>query len=268
MARGQGNIIASKLTLTYYIKPRAFVRYISIAVIIAFSAQVASAQKTIARQSLYWTRYYNILTLHPKWSWHNEIDNRRFWENNRQHHLIMHSRLHYKWRGNADAALGLTYSRQSPQDPHSDKSLVVPEFRPVQEVNIVTPLGERWAFHSRFRVDERFFRRNDGSQLLAGYDFNIRFRHRIQLVYNVYKPGAKRPLSLKIANELMVNAGKNIVYNHFDQNRIYIGAEHGLFKNISAEIGYLHWYQQRNAGNQFYSRDIVRCTLYHRMKAN
>ncbi len=51
----------------------------------------AKAQKNVTHQSLYWIRYYNQLSLNQKWTWHNEIDDRRFFENNTQHHLIVHS---------------------------------------------------------------------------------------------------------------------------------------------------------------------------------
>jgi hypothetical protein len=64
----------------------------------------------------------------------------------------------------------------------------------------------------------------------------------------------------------MINVGKAIVYNQFDQNRIYVGIEQGLGKGISAEIGYLYWYQQRASGNQFFERDIIRFTLNHKIK--
>lgn len=224
------------------------------------------AQKTIINQSLYWLRYYNQLNINKKWTWHNEIDDRRFFENNRQHHLIMHSRMHYKIFPIADIALGLTYSLQSPQDPNSTTCLVVTELRPVQEINLNNPLSKRFSIQQRLRIDERFIRRNDGIDLLEGYSFNFRFRYRLQASYKINKEEAKNPLVLKVADELMINAGHNIIYNQFDQNGIYAGFEQGINKNISAELGYLHWYQQRAIGNQFFDRDIIRFTLYHKIK--
>jgi Protein of unknown function (DUF2490) len=71
---------------------------------------------------------------------------------------------------------------------------------------------------------------------------------------------------LKIAEEIMVNAGEHIVYNSFDQNRIYFALEKGLAKGFSAELGYLYWFQQRSSGNQYFERDIMRFTLYHKIK--
>jgi hypothetical protein len=222
--------------------------------------------KQVTNQSLYWVRYYNQLSINKKWTWHNEFEDRRFFENNQQHHFIMHSRLHYKILQNADVAFGLTYSLQSPQDPNSISDLVVPEIRPVQEINYSNPTTKRLIIQHRLRIDERFIHRNDGKELLDGYDFNFRFRYRIQVSYKLSKEKSKTPTTLKVADELMVNAGDKIIYNQFDQNRVYAGIEQGLNKKFAIELGYLHWYQQRASGYQFFDRDIIRLTINHKIK--
>jgi hypothetical protein len=222
-------------------------------------------QKEITYQSLYWTRYYNQLTINKNWIWHNEIENRRFFENNRQHHLIMHSHLHYKFLPNIDAALGFTYSRQSPQDPNSVSELVVPEFRPFQEVNITQKLSKRVLLAQRFRLDERFIHKNNSQELADGYDFNFRFRYRLQLNLTLGNMEANKAI-LKIANEVMLNGGEKIVLNVFDQNRVSAAVEYNITKKIGVELGLIHWYQQRNTGYQFFSRNILRLTVYHRLK--
>lgn len=230
------------------------------------SSITAVSQKNITNQSLYWLRYYNQLSINKKLTWHNEIDDRRFFDANKQHHLIMHSRLHYKFFQNVDAALGMTYSLQSPQDPASTSELVIPELRPVQEINIVNPVTKKFSLQHRFRIEERFIHKNDGKTLLDGYDFNFRFRYRLQVNYMLTKIEANHPLTLKIAEEIMVNTGEHIVYNSFDQNRIYFALEKSLAKGFSAELGYLYWFQQRSSGNQYFERDIMRFTLYHKIK--
>ena len=229
-----------------------------------FNAEV-KAQKTVTNQNLYWIRYYNQLKINQKWIWHNEIDDRRFFERNKQHHLIIHSRLHYKVLKNADVALGLTYSLQSPQDPNSVSDLVVPEKRFVQEINLNNPLSNRFSLQHRLRIDERLIRNNNELNLLEGYAFNFRFRYKLQGSYRLNREDATNQTILKISDELMFNAGKQIIYNQFDQNRIYAGLEQGLIENISAEIGYLYWYQQRATGDQFFDRNIIRFTLLHKI---
>ena len=226
---------------------------------------LAGQNKNVTKQGLYWIRYYNQLKINGNWSWHNEIDNRRFFKENQQHHLIMHTRMHFKISENANIAAGLTYSLQSPHEINPSIDLVIPEIRPLQEINYNIAISRKFTVQQRFRVDERFIRRNDGFSLLNSYDFNFRFRYRLQASYLMNKQKSKTNTTLKVANELMVNAGKKIVYNQFDQNRIYMGIEQDLTKNFTFELGYMHWYQQRNTGYQFFDRDIMRITIYHKL---
>ena len=235
-------------------------------IVLSFCANTVLAQKNITSQNIYWLRYYNQLSIGKSLVWHNEIEDRRFFEGNTQHHLIVHSHLHYKFYPNMDAALGLTYSLQSPHDPSAITRLTVPEIRPFQELSLTNPVNKRLSLLHRFRLDERFIHKNNGTTLLDGSDFNFRFRYRFQINYTLTKPEAKNPIITKLSDELMVNAGSNIVYNYFDQNRVYFGAEFGLSKHLAAELGYVWWFQQRSAGNQYFDRNIVRLTVLHRIK--
>ena len=224
------------------------------------------AQKSVTHQNLYWIRYYNQLVINKKITWHNEIEDRRFLDNNRQHHLIMHSRLHYKFFPNADVALGISYSLQSPQDEHAIANLVIPEIRPTQEFNYNNLLTKRFSLQQRFRIDERFIHKNDGKVLLDGYDYNFRFRYRLQANYILNNSESSKSLILKVSNEVVLNAGKNIIYNQFDQNRVALSFEKVLNRDFSAELGYIYWYQQRPSEKDFFSRNIIRLTLYHKIK--
>lgn len=242
------------------------IRLFIISLLVLIKMESWSQQKELTKQSLYWMRYYNQLTFNTRWSWHNEVDDRRFLKYNKQQHLIFHSHVHYKLAKNLDAAAGFTYSRQSPQSPDASTKLVVPELRPFQEVTYSNLLVRRLTLVQRLRVDERFIHKNNGKELLEGYDFNFRFRYRIQAAIAVSKESNQFQTIIKAADEIMINAGKAIVLNQFDQNRIYVGVEQSLGKKVSLEVGYLHWFQQRSSGYQFFSRDIVRLTLYHRIK--
>ncbi len=238
-----------------------------IASILCSFSTLLKAQESITHQNLYWTRYYNQYSFNSKLSWHNEADMRRFLENNKLQQFIFHSHVHYKVLPSLDVAMGLTYSRQNPQFPDATTDLVVPEIRPFQEITHSQALSKRFTLSHRFRLDERFVSKNDGKVLLDGYDFNLRYRYRIQGVCNLSKKEDKTPTTAKIADELMLNSGENIIYNHFDQNRIYLGVEQSISPSLSVELGYLRWFQQRSSGKDFFDRNIYRLTIYHRLKA-
>lgn len=231
-----------------------------------FLSYLTYSQSNTTYQNLYWIRYYNQLTLNPKLTWHNEIDMRRFMENSRLHHVIAHSHLHYKILPILDAVFGLTFSQQNPQFADATSNLSVPEFRLFQEVTSSLAFSKRVLLNHRFRLDERFIRKNNGIILLEGNDFNFRFRFRPQLNIILSKLESKTPTNLKISDEIMVNFGGEILYNHFDQNRVYVAIEKGLSKSFSLEMGYMHWYQQRASGKDFFDRNILRLTVLHKIK--
>ena len=115
-------------------------------------------------------------------------------------------------------------------------------------------------FSTRLRIDERFIRKNNGEQLLEGYNFNFRYRTRFQMQILI---GKKKKDNVKIIDELMLNSGKNV--NFFDQNRVYFGFEKFLLKNTSLEVGYLRWYQQRQTIDTYFQRNIIRFTLLQKL---
>jgi hypothetical protein len=240
--------------------------YLSILLLSLSCLSLHGQSKKIISQQIYWLRYYNQYAINDKATLQNEIEDRRFFKNSRQHQLVFHTRLHYRFFKNTETAIGLTYLLQSPNDPLSTSKLVVPELRPVQEFSFFNPISNRLSFQHRVRIEERFTRNNDTKTLSKGYDFNFRFRFRIQAQLKLSKEEAKRLVTLKVANEIMFNAGNKIVYNQFDQNRISVALETGLTKTLSLELSYIHWYQQRSSGNQFYSREIARLSVIHKLK--
>ncbi|MFZ1790193.1 MAG: DUF2490 domain-containing protein [Saprospiraceae bacterium] len=232
-------------------------------IITAFSLQsyaMKAQSKQVSHQNLYWLRVNSQIAFSPKLTLQSEIENRSFFKHNRQHHFIFHNRLHYKF-SKVEVAGGFTYSLQSPQDPESLSQLKVPELRTVQELHYQTRVSNKLNITHRFRVDERFIRKNDGIKLQEGYDFNWRLRYRILASLNLPIFSENLPTQIKLANEIMVNAGKNIVFNRFDQNRVIVAFEQNLGRKTSIEFSYINWYQQRSSGYQYYQRDISRITL-------
>ena len=236
-------------------------RYLLIITAFLLQSFAMEAQsKQVSHQNLYWLRYSSQIAFSPKLALQGEIENRSFFKHNRQHHFIFHSRLHYKF-SKAEVAGGFTYSLQSPQDPESLSQLIVPELRTVQELHYQTRVSNKLSVTHRFRVDERFIRKNDGIKLQEGYDFNWRMRYRLMASLNLLILSEDLPTQIKLANEIMVNAGKNIVFNRFDQNRVIVAFEQNLGRKTSIEFSYIYWYQQRSSGYQYYQRDISRITL-------
>ena len=79
------------------------------------------------------------------------------------------------------------------------------------------------------------------------------------------KETKQNKLIVKIKDEVTLNAGRKIVKNVFDQNRVYLALNYQFNKALAMEIGYMNWYQQRSSGVDFYSRDIFRFSLFHKI---
>lgn len=235
----------------------------SLALLLPFFTYAQS--KNISRQQLAWFRYYNKLILTDTWQIHTQVEERTYVFPGKQHQFTARTQLIYKINSNTSVSQGFVYMLQSPQDPRSTSTFSVPELRPYQELILKNDLGKRLKLQHRYKLEERFFHKNNSRQekLLPGYDFNLRFRYQLQLQYTLLYIKENSPLRLVLSDELMVNFGEEIVHNSFDQNRFTIGVAYDFTKSFGAEIDYINWFQQRASGKDFYNRHIMRFTLYH-----
>jgi hypothetical protein len=123
------------------------------------------------------------------------------------------------------------------------------------------------SFDHRFRAEARFFHNTNASrsELDDGFAFgNFRFRYKFQATIPLVKIADNRYLKLKLSDELHLNAGRNILMNVFDQNRLYGGIGFDLTRDVFVEAGYLNWFQQR-PNSEFFNRDILRFTVFHKV---
>ncbi|GAA4423619.1 hypothetical protein GCM10023188_02640 [Pontibacter saemangeumensis] len=225
-----------------------------------------SLGKQVTKQQLVTYTYNNTLAFRPKWALTTEIQERRFRNPDEQHQFQISSRLYYSLGKSWGASVGFAYLLQSPQDPHATDDLVVPELRPYVQFDYRQRIG-RLSIGHRYMIEKRFFRNTAYGELAKGYNTNYRFRYRLGLEYHIANIN-NLPLQVKASEEIHVNAGKSILYNRFNQNRIYVGLNYALHKNINIEAGYLYWFQQRVTGNQFFSRDIISLMIFHKINLN
>lgn len=223
----------------------------------------AQTEKNIDHQSVLWTRYYNQLTINKKWSIHSEFDNRLFTNAVKQNLYVARIQGRFKLNDQFEIGSGFAYFLVYTQDPNIDLDYKLPEYRGQQDITWKQNIN-KLNFNQRFRVEERFFQNANKLELLSGTTFYWRFRYRIQGTYEIWK---KDKLSFKaiLSDELMINAGEKVVKNIFDQNRIYGAMQIDINKNITLELGYLNSFQQRSNGIDYFSRDIVRFSFYHKI---
>ena len=97
------------------------------------------------------------------------------------------------------------------------------------------------------------------------YTGQNRFTNRIRYLLSVTIPVFKKQTlpSLVVADELHIQFGKEVVYNTFDQNRIFIGIKQKINKQLSVDMGYMQVYQQKYSGYQYDLNHTFRLFFYY-----
>lgn len=223
------------------------------------------AQKTTTTEEQSWFAVLNQTRLSNKWG---------FW-------LDAHLRLKDEFLGdlsqgiirigptyyvNDDVRLTAAYAyvHNFPGTGHANIGL--PEHRPWQQVQWFTR-GQKARLMQWIRLEERFRRKTLNDDMLGdGYQFNWRIRYNfaffVPITQKRFAPGG---LQLLLNDEIMVNFGKNIVYNHFDQNRLFAGLVYQVNKHAQLHAGYMHLYQQLAAGNAFRNQHTIRVFYFHNL---
>lgn len=232
---------------------------LAILIISSVYSTKAIAQKNVETQHLLWTGYSLKLPIAADWKFKQEIENRQYWFPYNQHQFITRSHVERDSSDEFSTAAGFTYFRQSlPQDPYYKDLTVRTELRPQIEMLYKQALNPSLELTNRLWTEFRFFEQNN-----TRFRFeNARLRYKLELQYNLTENWR-----LKLFNEILLNAGKNIVYNVFDQNRAGVSGIYELNNNVSLELGYFNWYQQRATGVDFYNRHIIRFTVHHNLNA-
>lgn len=231
--------------------------------IFIFFSTFLFGQKNVENQQLLWYGYYNKLQINQNWVLKSEVQERHFYQPLVQHQLVFRTNLDRRILDDINVSLGFVVFLQSPNDPESESTLMVPELRTDFGFNAKKKY-KYFNVNQRFKVEARFFHQTENNELVGGYQFsNFRMRYQLGLNIPLIKKQDAEKLILKIKDEVMFNFGKNIVKNVFDQNRIYIGLNYPMNKNLAFEAGYLNWFQQRPSGTDFYNRDIIRFSVFH-----
>ena len=243
-------------------------KFLRIFLFLLFFCQFSMAQskKNIEQQTLTWIRYYNILPITEKWSIHSEFDNRSFVNPIHENLWVLRIQGRYRANQNVDLGGGFAYFSVNTQTPLVDPDFSIPEYRGQQDITFINDIA-KITFHHRFQLEERFIQKADKTELLNDFSFSFRFRYRLQSTFTLWEK-EKRNLKGVISDEILFNYGKDNKKNTFDQNRIYAALRYNFNPNIGLELGYLKSFQRRASGVDFYDRDIIRFTVYHRINRN
>lgn len=223
----------------------------------------AQNEKKTDTQTLTWIRYYNIFPLSEKWALHSEFDNRSFINPISENLFVLRTQGRYRASKLVDLGSGFAFFYVNTQNPNINPDFSIPEYRLQQDITLINDIAKN-TFHNRFQLEERFIQKADKTELLDDFSFSLRFRYRLQSTFDLWKK-ENRSLKGTISDEIMFNFGKDNKLNTFDQNRFYIALRYHFNPNLGLELGYIKNFQKRASGVDFYDRDIIRFTVYHRI---
>jgi hypothetical protein len=236
--------------------------FLSAFLLIQFSG-FSQKQTTYVEQV--WLGYFNQTRFSDKWGLWADFQLRtkeEFFTNFSQ--AIARVGLTYYLTDNTKLTAGYAYVNHFPSDNH--KNISQPEHRPWQQLQWHTR-NPRLRLMQWIRLEERFRRKiaND-NELAEGNSFNWRLRYNFFAAFPLAsKAFAPKTWSFVLNDELHVNAGKEIVYNYFDQNRFFAGFSYHLNAHDNIQVGYMNLFQQLAAGNQYRSIHAARVFYFHNL---
>lgn len=114
------------------------------------------------------------------------------------------------------------------------------------------------------RLEQRFNEKVVNDVKTSGYNKTFRARYNfsffIPLKGKELAPGTP---FVALIDEVFLNFGKNVVYNTFDQNRLFAGVGYQLTSHLNAQVGYMNVYQQEASGNNYFSTHAIRLFVFH-----
>jgi hypothetical protein len=222
----------------------------------------AFCQKESEHREQTWFAYFNQTRLTNKSGIWMDL-HFRMTDNFLKEPSISIARLGYTYFLSDQARLtaGYAYVTQYVQDAGPD----IPEHRPWQQIQWFEKKSY-FTMMQYLRVEERYRRKVEQGELTQDYLFTWRFRYNIAVTIPLKGQSvtARTPF-LFINDELHVNAGKNIVNNYFDQNRLFVGLGYQFTTNLNAQVGYLYVFQQLPQGNRYVHIDAIRLFVFHNL---
>lgn len=210
--------------------------------------------KNVKKSSQEWIQYYGQAKIGNKWIW--SADGGFRWNTllGNPSQYIVRTGLGYQLNTSMKISAGFAHLGF-----YTSQKLSKVEYRPYQEFAINDKYKSLGILH-RFRVEERFFKSVVNGDIQHGHTFNFRFRYQCMLSFEILKLSSTNPdkaLAINLGDELFINAGKNVVYNVFDQNRFLVGPSVSFSKNFSIGLTYNSQFAALNVPKSYNHADVL-----------
>lgn len=247
-------------------------RFFIALLIVAFACLPGYGQETVppptkeVKQSVEgWIGLYTKYRIKPKWYYYGEYHYRRRDNFTRMANVYLRYGITHIPNKNLEFTLGIVtpfYWAKEHQldDPNVD--VVVPQYRLWQQMVSVMSFDKVKLYH-QIRTEQRWARKN-----VIGSSFNLthRFRYKLSTYIPLNRdhlmPGA---LFFSGYEEIFIQSGKTVLFDHFEDNRLFLGLGYILNDQIQIQVGYMWTYRHYGEPHKYESRHIPRISFYHNL---
>ena len=182
-----------------------------------------------------WLMYFGNHKFSERFGLHAEVQWRRHDLFAKSQQLLLRTGLDYYLQSGARLTAGYAFIETCPYGDFAVAN-AFPEHRIWQQLATTQTLGKVKLAH-RYRIEQRMI----GNSATGEFE-NGRLEHRFRYMAkaSVNLTGRERPIFAAVYDEIFVNAGKDVAYNIFDQNRAYAAIGYTFSPAWKLELGYLY----------------------------
>jgi len=218
-------------------------------------------KKVINEQAQSWISLNNTITFNKNWGVLADFHLRRNDFVNTDSFYLVRGAAAYITESKQVLALGYGHMWIAPSNPYyhnfTNENLTYQLFQFNSRIGSVSVLH-------RFRNEQRWQQVMVNDNWSGDNRFSDRLRYLISFDIPIFK---KKTLPrLSISNEILIQFGKEVVYNTFDQNRFFIGIKQSISPKLSFDFGYMNVYQEKKSGYQYDMNHTLRLFFYYKLE--
>jgi len=219
----------------------------------------APAAKQVNQQSQFWTSINSVYRFNERWGMLADFHIRRNNFMADPGFYFIRGAANYWIKDNMTVAMGYGHMWLAPTKPSwqtfANEERIYQQFQ-------ATAKNPRSSILQRVRNEQRWQQKIVDDKKTGNYKFTDRVRYLFSYNYTLFPKNKYLP-SAVLADELAIQFGKEVVYNTFDQNRLFIGIKQNISPNLSVDFGYMNVYQQKATGYQYDMNHTMRLFFYY-----
>jgi hypothetical protein len=219
--------------------------------------------KTVHHDPGFWLGYYTKFRLSEKMFYYGEYHLRMRHGFSQVNKIYLRYGATYLLTKKVELTVGIATPldfAKFPDRPNTE--YVVPEFRFWEQAVFVLPVLRSKTYH-QIRLEQRWKRKNDvGAEFKFSYRWRYKFTIYVPLNHHHLQP---KTLFFSFYDEIFIQSGKSIVYNHFEDNRMFVGLGYIVGNGLQVQSGYLWNFHHDGSPYIYESQDIWRVALYHQI---